>query len=212
MITMYDNYIYYIMNKHYSGYSSRDDLFQVGRIGLLKAYQNYDASYGTQFKSYAYDYIKGEMYQFIQQDRSAKFSRSVTQLKNSIERATILLTQELMRRPTVSELAKYLDEPETSIIEAMQTIYQMQSLQMPITQDEKELTIEDAIASPQVDIDQLIAFKDALENLSPFEKELFMRRYYGETQTEIAEEMGINQVQVSRKVKKIGEKIIQTAA
>lgn len=212
MITMYDNYIYYIITKHYSGYSSREDLFQEGRKGLLKAYAKYDPSYGVKFETYAYEFIRGEMYQFIQQDRSAKFSRSVTQLKNSIERATIILTQELMRKPTVSELAQYLDVPENSIIEAMQTIYQTQSLQMPITQDEKELTIEDAIAAPQVDIDSLIAFKDALESFSPFEKELFMRRYYGETQTEIAEEMGINQVQVSRKVKKIGEKIMQKVA
>lgn len=212
MIAMYDNYIYYIMNKHYSGYSSREDLFQEGRKGLLKAYNKYDSSYGVKFETYAYEFIRGEMYQFIQRDRSAKFSRSVMQLKNSIEKATITLTQELMRRPTVSELANYLDEPETSIVEAMQTIYQMQSLQMPIAQDEKEITIEDAVATPQVDIDHLLAFKDALESLSPFEKELFMRRYYGETQTEIAEKMGMNQVQVSRKVKKIGEKIIQNVA
>ena len=175
-IVRYDGFIYSIILKYYSGYTSREDLFQVGRIGLIKAYEKYDSSYGTKFETYAYDFIRGEMSQFIQQDRAAKFSRSVTQLKNAIERATILLTQELMRAPTIVELSNYLDIPESNIIEAYQTIYQMQSLQTPITTDEKELTIEDIVASPQMDIDALIALKDSLKTLSPFEQELFMRR------------------------------------
>ncbi len=213
MITMYDNYIYYIISKYYSGYPSKEDLFQVGRIGLLNAYSKYDSSYGVQFKTYAFEFIKGEMSKFIRQDRPAKYSRNVTKLKYLIEKTTAIMTQELMRAPTVSELASYLGEPEENIIEAMQTIYHMQSIQSPIMQDEKEITLEDNIASQQVDIDTMIAFRDSLQSLSPFEQELIKRRYvYGQTQSEIAEYMGINQVQVSRKVKKIGEKIHQNVA
>ena len=213
MITMYDNYIYYIISRYYSGYPSPEDLFQAGRIGLIVAYSKYDPSYGTQFKTYAFDFIKGEISKFIRQDRPAKYSRSVTKLKYLIERETAIMTQELMRVPTVSELAERLGEPEENIIEAMQTIYQAQSIQSPIVCDGKEITIEDSIAAPQTDVDTMIAFRDSLQSLSPFEQELMKRRYlYGETQAEIAERLGTNQVQVSRKVKKIGEKIYQKVA
>lgn len=212
MVSMYDGLIYSIIYRYYNGYLSKEDLFQVGRMGLMKAYENYDPSQGVKFETYAYNFIRGEMYQVIQKDRAAKFSRSIIQLKSSIERATILLTQELMRKPTVLELANYLEEPESKIVEALQTVYQAESLQTPVAQEEKELVIEDLIAAPQVDLDTLIIMKEAIKQLSPFEQELFMRRYYGQTQHEIAEQMGIHQVQVSRKVKKIGEKINQQAA
>lgn len=213
MVTMYDNYIYYIIARYYNGYPSPEDLFQAGRMGLLDAYQKYDSSYGVQFKTYAFPFIKGEMSKCIRQDRSAKYSRSVTKLKYLIERETIILTQELMRQPTVSELAAHLGEPEENIVEAMQTVYQMQSLQAPILQEEKEITLEDNIAASQVDLDTLIAFRDSFQSLPLMEQELMKRRYlFGETQSEIAEQLGINQVQVSRKVKKIGEKIYQDVA
>ncbi len=213
MVTMYDNYIYYIISKYYNTYPSPEDLFQVGRMGLIDAYQKYDPSYGVQFKTYAFSFIKGEMSKCIRQDRAAKYSRNVTKLKYLIQKETVIMTQELMRTPTVSELAFRLGEPEENIIEAMQTIYQMQSLQTPILQDEKEITVEDNIAAPQMDLDTLIAFRDSLKNLSPFEQELVKRRYlYGETQAEIADDLGTNQVQISRKVKKISEKIYQDVA
>lgn len=213
IVTMYDNYIYYIISKYYSGYPSKEDLFQAGRVGLVNAYQKFDPSYGVQFKTYAFDFIKGEMSKFIWYDRAAKYSRSVTKLKYLIEKETAIMTQELMRPPTVSELAERLGEPEENIIEAMQTIYQAQSIQSSIVCDGKEITIEDSIAAPQTDVDTMIAFRDSLQSLSPFEQELMKRRYlYGETQAEIAEHLGTNQVQVSRKVKKLGEKIYQNVA
>ena len=212
MITMYDGLIYSIILKYYSGYSSQEDLLQVGRRGLLVAYSKYDPSYGVKFETYAYDFIRGEMSQYIQQDKAAKFSRSVVQLKNKIEWATNLLTQELMRSPNVTELSLFLKVSESEIIEAMQTIYQMQSIQTPIGQGDKEITLEDYISAPQMDIDTLIALKDAIQTLPSDEQELLLRRYYGETQAEIAERLGMNQVQVSRKVKKIGEKIMQKVA
>ena len=213
MVMTYDNYIYYIITKYYSGYPSTEDLFQAGRQGLIEAYKRYDPTYGTQFKTYAFEFIKGEMSKCIREDRSAKYSRSVTKLKYQIERETAIMVQELMRTPTVGELALRLGEPEENIIEAMQTIYQMQSLQSPIVQNEKEITLEDSIASPQMDLDTMIALRDSLQSLSTFEQELIKRRYlYGETQSEIAEYLGTNQVQVSRKIKKIEQKIYQNVA
>ncbi len=213
MIQMYDNYIYYIISRYYSHYPSPEDLLQVGRIGLMIAYQNYDPSYQTKFTTYAFSAIKGEMSRWIRQDKGAKYSRNLTKLKLLIERETAILTQQLMRSPTTKELADYLGEPEENIIEAMQVIYQMKSLQEPITQEERELTIEDSIAGPQVDIDQMILLKDSIASLSSLDQELITRRYlYGETQSEIAEHMGMTQVQVSRKTKKLGNKIHQIAA
>ena len=213
MITMYDNYIYYIISRYYSSYPSPDDLLQAGRIGLMAAYQHYDPSFQVKFTTYAFSSIKGEMSKCIRQDRGAKYSRSITKLKLLIERETAILTQQLMRPPNVGELANHLGESEENIVEAMQTIYQMQSLQTPIMQEERELTIEDSIACPEIDMDEFILLKDSIHSLSSLEQELVARRYlYGETQSEIAEHMGMSQVQVSRKTKKIGDKIHQMVA
>lgn len=213
MITMYDNYIYYIISKYYSSYPSPEDLLQAGRIGLMNAYQKYDTSLNTKFTTYAFFFIKGEMSKLLREDKGAKFSRTVTKLKLQIERATAILTQELMRQPTTKELADYLEEPEENIIEAVQTIYQMQSIQTPIAEEDRQLTIEDSIASPQMDLDMMISVKDSFETLSSKDQELLKRRYlYGQTQSEIAEYMGMNQVQVSRKVKKISDQIYQMVA
>lgn len=213
MVMMYDNYIYYIISKYYSHYPSPEDLLQAGRIGLIKAYQKYDAALDTKFTTYAFFFIKGEMSKLLREDKGLKFSRSVAKLKLQIERETAILTQELMRMPTIKELADHLGEPEENITEAIQTIYQTQSLQTPITQDERELTIEDSIAAPQGDLDMMISMRDSYGNLSSFDQELIKRRYlYGQTQSEIADEMGINQVQVSRKVKKICDQMYQMVA
>lgn len=210
MVMRYDNYIYYIISKYYSNYPSPEDLLQAGRIGLMKAYERYDSSLNTKFTTYAFFSIKGEMSKLIREDKGAKFSRAVAKLKLQIERETAILTQELMRQPTTKELSEHLGEPEENIIEAVQTIYQMQSIQAPITEEDKQLTIEDSIAAPQIDLDTMISMKDSFQTLSSVEQELMMRRYlYGQTQSEIAEHMGMNQVQVSRKVKKLVIKCIK---
>lgn len=213
MVMRYDNYIYYIISKYYSNYPSPEDLLQAGRIGLMKAYERYDSSLNTKFTTYAFFSIKGEMSKLIREDKGAKFSRAVAKLKLQIERETAILTQELMRQPTTKELSEHLGEPEENIIEAVQTIYQMQSIQAPITEEDKQLTIEDSIAAPQIDLDTMISMKDSFQTLSSVEQELMMRRYlYGQTQSEIAEHMGMNQVQVSRKVKKISDQMYQMVA
>lgn len=106
VLNEHQNLIYSIAHQFGSPYLL-EDLFQVGWIGLNNAYNNYDASYGTKFSTYAYPYIVGEMRKFMRENQGMKVSREITKLNLKIEKASILLSQRLMREPTFQELAAF---------------------------------------------------------------------------------------------------------
>lgn len=213
MVVEYDGYIKAIVNKYYSSYPNKDDLFQAGRVGLIKAYYNFDSTKGAKFSTYAFFDIKGEMSKLIHQDKAIKVNITIRKLKLKIEKAMIILTQQLMRQPNVTDIANFLEVSELEIVEAMQAIYTTKSIDEPINVDGKEMTYHDMIGNNEIDMTTLIAYKEVFRNLLPYEKELLKKRILeGKTQSEIADELGINQVQVSRKVKKINDKIYQMVA
>ena len=206
-IEEYSNLIH--SSTHYfEGYKSKEDLFQVGIIGLIEAYNRFDERFGAKFSTYAYPYILGEMKKLVREDRGIKISRNITKLNIQIEKAKLILVQKLLREPTINELSYFLEIEEDKIIEALKTINILQSLDEPITKDGKELTFHDTISDNKMDLDILLAFKHELNSLSSFEKELINKRYIEDlTQSEVAREFGITQVKVSRSEQKIKEKI-----
>lgn len=207
LIMQYSNYIY-ALTHYFDGYKSKEDLFQAGCIGLIVAYQKFDPNMGAKFTTYAYPYILGEMRKLIRQDKGIKISKDITKFYLRIEKANILLAQKLMRYPTTKELSDFLEIEEDMVIECIKTNNILQSIDEPIVSDGKELTLHDTISDHQVDIDSLMNFKDALSNLSDEDRKLIEGRYiYDFTQSEMASELGMSQVQVSRKEKKIKEKI-----
>lgn len=207
LILEYSNYIH-ALTHYFEGYSSKDDLFQAGCIGLIVAYKNFNPELGAKFSTYAYPYILGEMRKLIRQDKGIKISKDISRLHLKIEKANILLAQKLMRYPTTNELANFLDIPEDKIIECVKTNNLLQSIDEPIVTDGKELTLHDTIGDRRQDIDSLISLKEQLKNLSKEERILIEGRYlYDLTQSEMAEKLGISQVQVSRKEQKIKQKI-----
>lgn len=202
------NLIYSIIH-YFEGYGNKEDLFQVGAMGLIKAYKKYDPSMGTKFTTYAYPYILGEMKKLITEDKEIKINRDLSRLSTKIEKASILLTQQLMREPYIYELADFLELPEKTILEAMQSRGKVQSIDEPINQEGKEITLHDTIGQIEhLSLDTLIALKSELENLTPFERELIERRYINNlTQSETANILGMSQVQVSRKEQKVLTKL-----
>ena len=202
------NLIYSIIH-YFEGYGNKEDLFQVGAMGLIKAYKKYDPSIGTKFTTYAYPYILGEMKKLITEDKEIKINRDLSRLSTKIEKASILLTQQLMREPYIYELADFLELPEKTILEAMQSRGKVQSIDEPINQEGKEITLHDTIGQIEhLSLDTLIALKSELENLTPFERELIERRYINNlTQSETANILGMSQVQVSRKEQKVLTKL-----
>ena len=92
LVVEHKNYIYGL-TKYFENYSSKEDLFQAGAIGLINAYSNYDPSLGVKFTTYAFPHIMGEMKKCIRQDKVIKVGRSVSKLGLQIEKTYLLLSQ-----------------------------------------------------------------------------------------------------------------------
>ena len=95
-----------------------DDLFQVGVIGLINAYKNYDKKQNTKFSSYAYFYIFGEIKKYISESYLFKVSKELIKINTLVEKAKVLLSQKLQREPSYFEIALYLEIDEEKILEA----------------------------------------------------------------------------------------------
>ena len=211
-IEKYSNLIYSLTH-YFEGYKNKEDLYQVGIIGLIEAYQKYDSTYNVKFSTYAYPYILGEMKKLVREDKGIKISRSITNLNNKIEKAKCLLVQKLNREPSTNELANFLEVREEDIIDAIKTINIMQSIDEPINNDGKEITLHEVIGGNNMDLDTLIALKQELNNLTPYEKNILYKRYVEDlSQSEVAKILDITQVKVSREEAKIKKKIKENMA
>ena len=206
-IEEYSNLIHSLTH-YFEGYKSKEDLYQVGIIGLITAYQKFDPTLNVKFSTYAYPYILGEMKKLVREDKGIKISRNITKLNLQIEKTKIILSQKLMREPTINEISEFLEIPYNEIVEAIKTINVLQSIDEPINNDGKEMTLHEMIGNNDMDLNMLLALKEELNNLTPFEKELINKRYMEDlTQSEVAKIFGITQVEVSRKEAKIKQKI-----
>lgn len=197
----------YSITRYFEKYSNKEDLFQAGCIGMIMAYKNYNPDMNVKFTTYAYPYILGEMKKLVREDKSIKISRNIQMLNLKIEKANILLTQKLMRKPTTLELADFLEIPIYMIEEAINSTKPIYSIDEPLNDEGKDITLQDTIGKTD-DIDDLLLLKDELAKLNPFEQELINKRYmYDLTQQQTAYELGISQVQVSRGEQKILTKL-----
>lgn len=194
------NLIYSIASK-FKG--DKEDLFQAGCLGLIDAYQKYDSNYNTKFTTYAYPFIMGEMYKYVLVDKNIKLSPEIVKLNLAIKKAEDYLTQKYKRGPTDIELSSFLEIPVYKLVET-RNCYQTLSLD----DDTNESSLYDFVSSDDVSKDDLILLRDALNKLEAKEKELIIKRYfYNKTQQEVANELGINQVKVSREEGKVLTKL-----
>ncbi len=194
----------YGLTKYFENYSSKEDLFQAGAIGLIDAYNRYNPDLGVKFTTYAYSYIIGEMRKCIRLDKPLKVGRKITKLNLQIEKASLLLSQRLMRKPTSKEISDFLEIPEYFIEEAMISRNKIQSIDEPVYTDGKPMSLHETIPSKNADINTLLALKEELTSLEEPEKSIMINRYLNDlTQSETAKLLGLNQVQVSRKEQKV---------
>lgn len=198
----------YKMTHYFKNYNNKDDLFQAGCIGLVKAYKKYDPTFNTKFTTFAFPYILGEMRKFVREDKGIKISKDISKLNFQIEKATNILSQKLMREPSLEELSNFLEIPTYELAQAINSTNKIMSIDEVISNDGKEVTLHDIVKDKQTDLDSLILLRNAIEELNDFEKEIINKRYYSDmTQTEVAEYLGISQVQVSRKEQKVLTKL-----
>lgn len=179
-----------------------DDLFQVGCIGLIKALDNFDTEQGVQFSTYAVPMIIGEIRRYLRDYNSIRVSRSVRDTAYRALQVKEKLTNQNGREPTIEQIAKELDKPKEEIVFAMDAISEPVSLFEPIYHDGGDTVyIMDQLSDEKNDEAWIehIVLKEAMEHLNKKEREILDLRFFrGRTQTEVAEEIGISQAQVSR--------------
>ncbi|MFC7783474.1 MULTISPECIES: RNA polymerase sporulation sigma factor SigF [unclassified Rossellomorea] len=183
-----------------------DDLFQIGSIGLLKSVDKFDLSYDVKFSTYAVPMIIGEIQRFIRDDGTVKVSRSLKEMGNKIRKAKDELSKKFGRVPTVSELAEHLEYSVEEVIMAQEASRAPSSIHETVYENDGDpITLLDQIAdnSDNKWFDK-IALKEAIRELDDRERLIVYLRYYkDQTQSEVADRLGISQVQVSRLEKKI---------
>ena len=191
-----------ILKKYTNRTDNLDDLFQIGVIGLIKAIDNFDLSYGLKLSTYACPMIAGEMRRYLRDNNMLRVSRSLKDLAYRTMQMKEFLTNKLGFVPTYEEIAKHLNENETDVLVAIESTYEPISLYTPIYNDGGDtIYLYEQIENKDdnKDLENKIALKNAINKLTKREKDILNNRYIiGKTQTEISEELGISQAQVSR--------------
>lgn len=183
-----------------------DDLFQLGCVGFVKAINNFDTSFGVKFSTYAVPMIAGEVKRFLRDDGYIKVSRAIKAQAVEINRYLSKLPPQA-EQPDIAEIASALDMTPEEVVFAMDSARYPMSLSTPVDQtDEGSITIEERIADSDDEEKRMDHFilKELIKNLSPRDRKIIIMRYYRDkTQAEIAQELGVSQVQVSRIENKI---------
>lgn len=209
------NLVRFIANKFKNRGEPIDDLIQVGYLGLLKAIDRFDPSRGLEFTTFATPTIMGEIKRhFRDKGWSVRVPRRLQELSAKVNQATDTLTSQLQRSPTIAEIADYLDATVDEVLEAMESssAYSSVSLEAPSGADDDDTpSVIDRYATEDSDLaftDDRIIIEEALASFSPRERDVIEMRFLkGMTQIEIAEKLGISQVQVSRLLRRTLKKI-----
>lgn len=179
-----------------------EDLFQIGTIGLIKAIDKFNMAYNVKFSTYAVPMIIGEIRRFLRDDNPVKVSRSLKENAYRINKIRESLTRDLGREPTLQEIAAEVEIPMEEIIASLEAVQMPTSIHETLYQDDGDsIYIIDQLSSEKEDNAwfEKIAIKEVLNKLSEKEREiLLMRFFYDKTQMEVANLVGLSQVQVSR--------------
>lgn len=201
LIQQNENLIYSIIHRFRS--KDYDDLYQAGCIGLIKAYNNFKSETNAKFTSYAYNYIVGEIYNYLINNRLIHLSPVNVKLLNSMNKATEYLTNHLGRCPTINEICDFLEISEEKYYQ-LQNMINIDSLDYEYNSN----NLYNFVANENLSKDTLIDLKNALNSLSIDEKRLINARYFNNyTQSDIARIYNTNQVKISRVEKKILNKL-----
>lgn len=197
--------VYSIAGKFEHSNYEREDLVQIGAVGLIKAVQKFDTSFDVQFSTYAVPMIIGEIKRFLRDDGAIKVSRSIKETALKGKRCREMLEKKLGRTPTINEISDECRIAAEELLEAFEASSPMESLQAAVTDDENGLCLMGLIAGENAEneiVDRLL-IKQLLASLDERERNIIIMRYFkGKTQAEIAQFIGVSQVQVSRIEKK----------
>lgn len=211
LIVSHLNLVRFLAGKFKNRGEPLDDLMQVGTIGLIKAIDRFDPDRGLEFTTFATPTIMGEIKRhFRDKGWSVRVPRRLQELSAKVNQATDDLTRELQRAPSVAEVAERLGASVDEVLEAMEssTAYTSVPLEgVGQDADDDAPSIIDHYASEDGDLassDDRMLIDDVIRGFTPREQEVIRMRFeQGLTQVEIAEKLGISQVQVSRLLRKV---------
>jgi RNA polymerase sigma-B factor len=189
---------------------AEEDFEQVAYLGLVKAVDNFDPEYGTGFLGYATPMIVGEIKRYFRDTTwSVHVPRRMQELSGALRKAIATMTSELGREPTVRELAVRLGASEEEIVQAIDAseAYTTASLDHPVGDDSEGASLGEMLGERDPAFDLMIdrqVLKGLVAKLGERDKRILLMRYFrGMTQSEIGEELGVSQMQISRLLTRI---------
>ncbi len=199
-----------IVKRYLGKHVEYDDLYQIAGIGLLKSIKNFSLDYNVKFSTYAVPMILGEIKRYMRDDGYLKVSRSLKSISTRISRYIDEAAKNGQESPRIEDIAKEFG------IEPSEVIYAMDAAKLPISlyettndSDGKQTALIDHIPTDDDKkmVDKVI-LKDMLSKLEPREQKIIILRYFRDmTQGEIAQKMGVSQVQISRLENRILKKL-----
>lgn len=194
--------IYMVLERFKNSSYEYEDLYQVASIGLVKAIDKFDRSYNVRFSTYAVPMIIGEVKKFLRDDGMVKVQRGIKEVYHRIRWAQDKLRGDLGREPSVNEIASVLDIEKEEIVVAMEACQTPAYIHDVFPGEEREpLSLLDVLGSEESSkaILDHVALREALAKLDQREQTVIIRRFFkDDTQSNIASDLGVSQVQVSR--------------
>ena len=189
-----------------------EDLYQIGCIGLIKAIDKFNLDFDVKFSTYAVPMITGEIKRFLRDDGMIKVSRSLKELGMRVSSTREQMIWELGREPGLEELALRVGVSCEEVAASMEAATEVESIYKTVgSGEDQNLRLLDKLPDEREQQEELLnrmVLKQLLEQLSGKDREIIMRRYFEyQTQSQIAADLNISQVQVSRLEKKILRKM-----
>ncbi len=201
LITLNSPLIKSVVKRYLNKGIEYEDLYQLGALGFVKAINNFDPTFNVKFTTYAVPMIAGEIKRFLRDDGSVKVSRSIKHLAVQIKNFILEYNKTHGQDPSIDMLAKEFNMEAGEIVFAMEANSSPLSLNEQFSDDDSSATMLDKLPdnfSVENYLDKF-ALREMIEKLSAREKQVIIMRYYlDKTQSEIAKELGVSQVQVSR--------------
>lgn len=210
-------YIPEILSKKYVNKGVEyEDIFQVASLGLIYAIERFDPSKGYEFSSFATPTILGEIKKYFRdKEWIIKVPRRIQELSRKINMSKDHLQHKLMRTPTINDIAEYLEVTEEEVIEAMEGSYAYSPTSLDVrisnSKDENDLSLFEVLGMEDQNISE-VEDKDLIKNIfaemDEYDRKIIIDRYYNnKSQSDIANELGVSQMTISRLEKKIIKKL-----
>ena len=206
LIEANEGLIYKIASR-YTRYYSIEDLYQVGSIGIIKAYKKYKSEFNAKFSTYAYKYVLGEIIDFIRKDRNIVVSEEYMAIYKKYIKVKELLLIKYEREPSFSEIASFMEMSESDLVAVIETVMFTKSTEV------NDEFVYEGVVDTREEVVNKILIDSELSMMDEEDRMLIDYRYYqGYSQNETALLMGISQAKVSRNEKLILSKIKKNIA